>query len=53
LPRADVDDIIKNEEKVEARCDFCGKVYTMGPDELAKKFEASTGDPSLDKDFKE
>eukprot|EP00979_Chaetoceros_neogracilis_P012406 scaffold3290_cov238-Chaetoceros_neogracile.AAC.8 len=53
LPRADVDDIIKNEEKVEARCDFCGKVYTMGPDEVAKKFEESTGDPSLDKDFKE
>ena len=27
LPQKDVDDIIQNEEKVEAKCEFCGKIY--------------------------
>ena len=53
LPRSEVDKIIEDNEQVEARCDFCGKVYRMGPDEVAKKFEEATGDPSLEKDFKE
>lgn len=29
LPRADVDDILEKEERVEARCQFCGKVYRI------------------------
>ena len=52
LPREDVDQILKDQEQIEARCHFCGKVYTMGPDEVAERFATATGDPSLDSDFK-
>eukprot|EP00986_Skeletonema_menzelii_P017126 scaffold17651_cov57-Skeletonema_menzelii.AAC.1 len=42
LPREEVDDVLKMEGKIEARCEFCGKVYRMGPDEVMKRFaEAS------------
>ena len=51
LPREDVDQILKDQEQIEARCHFCGKVYRMGPDEVAERFNAATGDPSLDSDF--
>jgi len=53
LPISEVDKIIEDNEQVEARCDFCGKVYRMSPDQVAKKFEEATGDPSLEKDLKE
>ena len=48
LPRADVDEIIENEEQIEARCQFCGKVYRMGPDEVLKRFAEAKGDPAKD-----
>mmetsp|Transcript_3175 Transcript_3175/g.5936 ORF Transcript_3175/g.5936 Transcript_3175/m.5936 type:complete len:104 (+) Transcript_3175:692-1003(+) len=51
LPRGEVDRIIMEEEKIEARCEFCGKVYRMGPKDVAKKFEEAKGDPALDDDF--
>lgn len=51
LPRADIDEIIANEEKVEARCEFCGKVYRLGPDEVLSKLENFKGDPTKDSDF--
>lgn len=50
LPRDEIDKILASEEKIEARCDFCGKVYRMGPEELEKRFAKATGDPSLDSD---
>ena len=50
LPREDVDDIIAKQEEIEARCQFCGKVYRMSPEEVEAKFAAATGDPALDKD---
>lgn len=46
LPREDVDEILEKEEKIEARCQFCGKVYRMGPDEVRKRMSEATGDPS-------
>lgn len=52
LPKEDVDQILKDQEQIEARCHFCGKVYKMEPDEVAKRFAAATGDPSLDSEFK-
>eukprot|EP00521_Asterionellopsis_glacialis_P006636 CAMPEP_0195284034 /NCGR_PEP_ID=MMETSP0707-20130614/2387_1 /TAXON_ID=33640 /ORGANISM="Asterionellopsis glacialis, Strain CCMP134" /LENGTH=374 /DNA_ID=CAMNT_0040343327 /DNA_START=151 /DNA_END=1275 /DNA_ORIENTATION=+ len=52
LSKEDVDDILEKEEQIEARCQFCGKVYRMGPDEVAKRFEASRGDPSKDSEYK-
>jgi molecular chaperone Hsp33 len=51
LPREEVDDVLKEEGKIEARCQFCGKVYRMGPDEVAKRFAEASGDPSKDEDF--
>lgn len=51
LPMADVDEILEQEEKVEARCEFCGKVYRMGPDEVRTKLDSFEGDVSKDSEF--
>lgn len=48
LPREEVDQIIKEQDKIEARCHFCGKVYRMGPDEVMKRFAKAKGDPTKD-----
>eukprot|EP00536_Pseudo-nitzschia_multiseries_P001478 jgi/Psemu1/322080/estExt_fgenesh1_pg.C_190015 len=53
IPRSEVDEILENEEKVEARCEFCGKTYSLGPDEIREELDNATGDPSLDSDFEE
>ena len=53
LPKEDVDKIIADQEQIEARCHFCGKVYRMGPDEVAERFATASGDPSLDSNFNE
>ena len=46
LPKEDVDDLIEKQEKIEARCEFCGTVYTMGPDEVRERMASAVGDPS-------
>jgi molecular chaperone Hsp33 len=51
LSRDEVDKIIKEEDKLEARCHFCGKVYTMNAEEVEERFAAAVGDPALDADF--
>lgn len=48
LPRQDVEEMLQNQEQLEARCQFCGKVYRMGPDEVKRRFEEAKGDPSRD-----
>lgn len=48
LPRADVEEILEKEERIEARCQFCGKVYEMGAEEIRERLENATGDPSRD-----
>lgn len=53
LPRSEVDDILKSEETLEARCEFCGKVYSMGSEEIKETLDNATGDPSLDSDFED
>jgi molecular chaperone Hsp33 len=53
LPRSEVEEILETEEKIEARCEFCGKVRVMQADEIRLKLDTATGDPSLDKDFEE
>lgn len=50
LPRKEVDDIIATQEQIEARCQFCGKVYRLGPEEVAARFANAKGDPSKDSD---
>jgi molecular chaperone Hsp33 len=39
LPRPEVEDILLKQEQIEARCEFCGKVYRMGPSEVREKLE--------------
>ena len=53
IPRSEVDEILESEEKIEARCEFCGKVYSMGPEEIRDELDNAKGDPSLDSDFDE
>lgn len=53
LPRAEVDTILEEEGKVEARCEFCGKVYRMGPDEVKKRLDEVKGDASMDDEWEE
>ena len=51
LPREEVASILTEEGKVEARCQFCGKVYRMGPDEVKKRLDEAKGDASSDNDW--
>jgi molecular chaperone Hsp33 len=51
LPRAEVDSILKDEGKVEARCQFCGAVYTMGPEQVEERLNAAKGDASSDEEW--
>jgi len=53
LPREEIMDIVKTQEQIEARCEFCGKVYKMGPEEVADRYKKAKGDASLDEDFVE
>lgn len=48
LPTDEVDALIESQECIEARCEFCGKVYRMGPDEVRKRMESAKEDPALD-----
>ena len=50
LPRAEVDEILQKEEQIEARCQFCGKVYRVSPEQVEAKFLEATGDPSKDEE---
>eukprot|EP00980_Cylindrotheca_fusiformis_P007827 scaffold1669_cov129-Cylindrotheca_fusiformis.AAC.38 len=53
LSTEEVEEILEKEEKIEARCEFCGKVYRMTPEEVKTEFAEATGDPAKDSDFKE
>ena len=46
LPLSDVEDILKKQERVEARCEFCGKVYRMEANEVRDKLAQ---DPTVNK----
>jgi molecular chaperone Hsp33 len=47
LPRVEVEDILTQQEQIEARCEFCGTVYRMGPVEVR---EALKEQPSSSSD---
>lgn len=51
LPREEVDTILREEGQIEARCQFCGTVYRMGPAEVEKRFLDAKGDPSKDEEW--
>ncbi|GKY99344.1 hypothetical protein MPSEU_000889400 [Mayamaea pseudoterrestris] len=51
LPRSEVDDILAKEEKVEARCEFCSRIYRLSPDQVREKLQNASGDPSTDVDI--
>lgn len=37
LPRNEVNDILRNHEKIEAKCEFCGTVYSLTPDKIRSR----------------
>lgn len=39
LPRSEIDDIVEKNEKIEIKCEFCGKRYEMTPDYILKNLE--------------
>lgn len=41
LPTEEVEEILEKEDKIEARCEFCGEVYRMGPEEVREKLAAT------------
>ena len=53
LSPEDVEDILEKEEKIEARCEFCGKIYNMTPEQARQEMANAKGDPSKDSDFNE
>ncbi|GAX10042.1 molecular chaperone Hsp33 [Fistulifera solaris] len=46
LPREEVEDILAKEQQIEARCQFCGKVYRLGKEEIEERLQNATGEPS-------
>lgn len=48
LPRSEVDDILDKEEQVEARCEFCSKVYRLSAEEARERLDKAVGDPTTD-----
>jgi len=51
LSPEEVEDILETEGRIEARCEFCGKVYRMSPEEVRAEMALATGDPSKDSEF--
>lgn len=39
LPRTEVDEILESNEKIEAKCEFCARVYSLGPDEIRTELD--------------
>jgi len=48
LPKEEVDDIMKTTGNIEARCQFCGKVYRWGPEELEMRLALFRSRPPTD-----
>ena len=46
LPPSDVEEILAKQERVEARCEFCGKVYRLEAYEVREKLEPPPPDPT-------
>lgn len=51
LSPEDVEDLLQTQEKVEARCEFCGKVYSMTNEQVRQEMANAKGDPSKDSDI--
>jgi molecular chaperone Hsp33 len=43
LPAEEVEDILEKEEQVEARCEFCGKIYRLTPGEVRAGLRETAG----------
>ena len=40
LPRHEVDEILESNDKIEAKCEFCARTYSLGPEEIRAKLDA-------------
>jgi molecular chaperone Hsp33 len=45
LPRDEVEEILVQEQQVEARCQFCGKVYRIGATDLRERLDREANKP--------
>ena len=37
LPRSEVDDIMEKNEDIEVKCEFCGKRYSLTPEQIREQ----------------
>lgn len=51
LSQEEVDEILESEKKIEARCEFCGKTYSMSEEQVRDDMKKQKGDPAKDDDF--
>lgn len=51
LSAKEVDDILEEQKGIEARCEFCGKIYRMNEREVRDEMDKIQGDPAKDDDF--
>ena len=51
LSPEEVAEILETEEMISARCEFCGKTYSMTKNEVQDAMSKQTGDPAKDEDF--
>jgi molecular chaperone Hsp33 len=47
LPKVEIEEMLEQEGKVEARCEFCGTVYRMTAIEVREKMASAVGDPAI------
>jgi len=40
LPRHEVDEILESNDKIEAKCEFCARTYSLVPEEIRAKLDA-------------
>jgi len=51
IPKEEVDQILKEHGQIEARCEFCSKIYRIDADRINNILNTATDDPSLYKDL--
>lgn len=50
LPETDVEEILSEHGKIEAKCEFCSKVYSIGPDRMRKIIQDAKIDAAVYKE---
>lgn len=51
IPKKEVDQILEDHGHIEAKCEFCSKVYRLDADRIRSIFDAAVDDPSVYKEL--